>query len=144
MVQKDIDEIRAFNRFYTSVIGLLNNHILDSNYSLPEVRVLYELYHHHCLTASEIIAILHLDKGYLSRILKQFEKKKLVVKVRSENDGRSAHISLTNSGSIEFEKLNAASNEQIMNILSSLSQDESKKLLSHMKEVKIILQKVKF
>jgi DNA-binding MarR family transcriptional regulator len=143
MIQKDIDEIRAFNRFYTSIIDLLDNHILNSHYSLPEVRIMYELYHHKSLTASNIITVLHLDKGYLSRILKQFEKKKLVAKTRSENDGRSVGISLTNLGTKEFEKLNTASNDQILNILSLLTQEETRDLLHHMKEIRDILQKAK-
>lgn len=144
MIQKDIDDIRAFNRFYTSVIGLLDKHILNSNYSLPEVRIMYELYHHKSLTASDIINLIHLDKGYLSRIIKQFEKKKLIIKVRSEEDGRSIHISLSDSGTRKFEILNNASNKQIANILSFLNQEDSMNLLNHMKEIKTILQKIKF
>ena len=143
MTQKDIDAVRAFNRFYTRVIGLLDKHILNSNYSLPEVRIMYELYHHKSLTASDIIALLHLDKGYLSRILRQFEKKKTVTKVRSKNDGRSTRISLTHSGTNEFERLNIASNEQIGRILSLLTKEETGSLVSHMKEIKSILEKAK-
>ena len=143
MTQKDIDTIRAFNRYYTEVTGLLNNHILDSSHSLPEVRIMFELYQHKSLTASDIIDLLHLDKGYLSRIIKQFEKKKLVAKTRSEDDGRSAHISLTDPGKKEFEKLNIAADKQVASLLSLLSQEEIRKLLSHMNEIKNILQKAK-
>jgi DNA-binding MarR family transcriptional regulator len=143
MAQKDIDSVRAFNRFYTRIIGLLDNHILNSNYSLPEVRIMYELYHGKSLTASEIIDLLHLDKGYLSRILKQFERKKLVSKIWSKNDGRSALISLTPSGTKEFEKLNTTSNEQIAHILSLLTKEETVNLISRMQEIKTILEKAK-
>ncbi len=143
MTQKDIDAVRAFNRFYTRVIGLLDKHILNSQYSLPEVRIMFELYHHKSLTASDIIDLIHLDKGYLSRILRRFERKKVVSKVRSKNDGRSTRISLTPSGTNEFEKLNMASNEQIGRILSLLTKEETGSLVRHMNEIKIILEKVK-
>lgn len=143
MEQKIIAAVRGFNRFYTDVIGLLNNHILNSDYSLPEVRIMYELFHHGSLTASEIIQLLQLDKGYLSRLLKQFEKKKLVVKTNSEQDGRSANISLTNAGKREFEKLNMAADKQVEDILSLLSPAENRKLIGHMKEIETILQKTK-
>jgi hypothetical protein len=66
MKEKSIAEIRPFNRFYTTIIGLMDQHILNSRYSLPEVRILYD----HCVnaTASDIMASLNIDKGYLSRI----------------------------------------------------------------------------
>lgn len=93
-----VHDIRAFNRFYTNVIGLLDQYILNSKYSLPEVRILYELYHTEGLTASEIITSLNIDKGYLSRLIRQFEKKKLVSKKSSAKDGRFSHLYLTAAG----------------------------------------------
>jgi len=78
MKSQFIKEIRAFNRFYTNIIGLLDKHILNSNYSLPEVRIMFELYHNAGLTASDITSLIDIDKGYLSRILKDFQKNKLI------------------------------------------------------------------
>jgi DNA-binding MarR family transcriptional regulator len=141
MNKKNIDDIRAFNRFYTSVIGLLDQHILNSKYSLAEVRILYELYHHENLTASDIITSLGIDKGYLSRIFRHFEKKKLILKRRSREDGRSVHLSLTKTGRSEFEVLNAASNEQIKKKLEPLTDAECDQLSRNMAEIKMILSK---
>src|SRR5262245_15474930 len=109
MLKKHIEGIRSFNRFYTDIIGLLDEHILNSKYSLPEARILYELYHHEPLTSSDIINNLQIDKGYLSRLLRQFEKKKLLDKKKSPQDGRAAYLRLTASGKKEFESLNKAS-----------------------------------
>jgi DNA-binding MarR family transcriptional regulator len=143
MHQKDIDEMRAFNRFYTSLIGLLNTHILNSEYSLSEARILFELYHNSGMTASDIIALIHIDKGYLSRILKHFELKKLIVKKRSSADKRSVYLNLTSKGKKELEILSRASDVQITKILSQLTDDECKQLISNLREVKGALEKVK-
>jgi DNA-binding MarR family transcriptional regulator len=141
MKEKNIKDIRAFNRFYTSTIGLLDQHILNSGYSLPEVRILYELYHHENLTASDIITSFGIDKGYLSRIFRHFEKKKLISKKRSNEDGRSIQLSLTKKGRTEFEVLNEASNAQIKKTLEPLTDADCDKLVRNMAEIKLILSK---
>lgn len=135
-------EMRAFNRFYTGIIGVLNEHILDSQFSLPEVRVLYELYHNGAMSASDLISLLHIDKGYLSRLLKQFEKKKLVHRKQSKEDARSSVLELTAIGRKEFEALNKVQDARITTILNQLSPKECRKLLLHMNSVKTILSKV--
>lgn len=143
MQKKHIAEIRAFNRFYTSIIGLLDQHILESRYSLPEVRILYELYHSERLTASDIIATLRIDKGYLSRMLLRFQKKRLISKKWSAEDGRAAHLGLTEKGKKEFEELNEASDRQIKKILDNTTLEDCNKLLGHMTGIITILSKTK-
>lgn len=143
MRQKYINEIREFNRFYTRIIGLLDKYILNSHLTLPEVRVLYELYHNNKITASDIISYLQIDKGYLSRMLKQFEKRGIIQKVRSIDDKRSTYLTLSKYGKSEFEKLNQASNNQIADILSQLSDKECVELIEKLNSIKIILEKIK-
>jgi len=138
MAQLHIDEIRSFNRFYTGVIGLLNGYILDSNYTLPEVRILYEVYHNENMTSRELILLLNIDKGYLSRILLQFERKKMISKTRSQSDKRSTIIALTAKGEKEFETLNTASNSHMKKILEAISKEDYDKLLFHMAQIKKI------
>jgi DNA-binding MarR family transcriptional regulator len=93
-------EIRAFNRWYTFLIGLLDRYYLNSGYSLTEVRVLYEIHHAEGgITAHALTALLGLDKGYLSRMLRQFEKDKLLDKKRSGTDMRSFYLRLSKKGS---------------------------------------------
>jgi DNA-binding MarR family transcriptional regulator len=139
MQRKHIAEVRAFNRFYTGIIGLLDRHILNSRYSLPEVRVLYELYHNENITASEIISSLQMDKGYLSRVLRQFSNKKLLAKRISAADGRAVHLALTSTGKKEFEILNRESDKQIRKIIGNLPAGDCAKLVTYMSEIRSLL-----
>jgi DNA-binding MarR family transcriptional regulator len=139
MLQKHINDVRAFNRFYTRIIGLLDKYLPGGNYTLPEVRVMYELYHNENVPASDIVQAIDIDKSYLSRILSQFEKKKLIAKKRSVEDGRSALIALTPKGKKEFELLNEATNVQVKAMLSQLPAADCNRLIHHMTEIKKIL-----
>lgn len=94
----DAAAIRAFNRFYTQKIGVLDATPLGGPFSLTEGRVLYELAHRTSPTASELCRDLALDRGYLSRILARFEKHALVRRSPSKADGRQSHIALTAKG----------------------------------------------
>src|ERR1700691_4784880 len=85
-----VHSMRRFNRFYTRQIGLLDEGLLNSPFSLTEVRTLYELAHRDQLTAAELCGDLGLDAGYLSRILRKFEKKRLIAKKTSPKDGRQS------------------------------------------------------
>ena len=136
-----VKDVRAFNRFYTNIIGLLDNHILNSNYSLPEARIMFELYYNSRLTASDIIALVDMDKGYLSRILKKFEKNKLIDKVSSETDKRSAFLQLSAKGKKEFEALNKASDKQVEMLFKNLSDKECDELVKKMSEIQKLFNK---
>jgi DNA-binding MarR family transcriptional regulator len=132
--------VRDFNRFYTAVIGLLDRHVLNSAFSLPEARILYALYHTPYCTARELMDQLPIDKGYLSRVLASFTKKGLVVKKKSQKDGRATHLRLTPRGKVEFEKLDAASDQQIQNIMKNISTKDQLALVQHMQAIKKTLQ----
>ena len=134
-----IEEIRAFNRWYTGVIGLLDDVILESSFSLPEARILYELYHREGIQAGDITAMLGIDKGYLSRILDQFTRQQLIVRKRSIEDGRVQHIFLTAKGRTAFEALNQASITQVEGMLAPLPAGDREKLVHHMNEIKRII-----
>jgi DNA-binding MarR family transcriptional regulator len=142
MTEKEVQSIREFNRFYTNIIGLVDNHILGSPYSLPEARVLYELFHHQPCTASTIMASISMDKGYLSRVLKSFEKKGLLTRKQSKDDGRAATLVLTSKGNSEFSKINQASAAQIRELLAGMSPHEVKEAIHLMEQLKKILDKV--
>lgn len=139
MKDKDIQHIREFNRFYTGIIGLLDEHILQSPYSLPEARVLYELHHKQPCSATALVEAISIDKGYLSRVLNVFAKKGLLIRKRSEEDGRATVLSLTAKGEKEFDSINQASANQLTDLLSSLSEANVRKLLNHMSEIKKLL-----
>jgi DNA-binding MarR family transcriptional regulator len=139
MKQKVVDEVRAFSRFYTEVIGLLDRYILNSPFSLPEARILYELYHRDGILAGEITTLLGLDKGYLSRMLDQFTRKGYVTRRRSAEDGRAQHIYLTARGRAAFEELNRSSDLQVKEILRPMPEEEGDELVQHMNEIKKIM-----
>ncbi len=136
-----VNEVRSFNRFYTNIIGLLDKHVLNSNYSLPEVRIMFELYHNLGLTASYIINLIDIDKGYLSRILKKFEKSKLIDRASSAMDKRAVFLQLSARGRKEFEVLNSASDKQVEALLKDLSDKECQELTQKMSGIKRLLNK---
>lgn len=95
---KIIERVRKFNRFYTRVIGLHDRYVLSSPFSLSEARVLYEVGHNEKCTAKALIMQLGLDAGYLSRMIRKFEKDGLLTRIRSDKDGRLFFLKLTSEG----------------------------------------------
>ncbi len=143
MTDKDIRKVREFNRFYTSVIGLLDKHYLNSPFTLPEGRVLYELHHHQPCSATELMGPTHMDKGYLSRILKAFLKKGYVIRKPHQEDGRAFQLMLSAKGEKEFEKLNTASSDLIKVMLQNLSKDEIQTLITSMEQITEVIVQTK-
>lgn len=132
------ESVRAFNRFYTRQIDLLQEGILDSSLSLSEARVLFELAHRENPTATEIGSELALDPGYLSRILHSFVRKGYVRKL-SAKDRRQRHLSLTAAGRKAFASLNAKSQQQAAAMLARLSDTAQAQLIAAMKSIENIL-----
>ena len=108
-----VGAVRRFNRSYTRRIGVLRDDFLKSSYSLAEARVLYELAHRQKPTAGEIAAELGLDHGYLSRILRGFNERGLIIKTPSPEDRRQSLLSLTVKGRMAFAPLDQRSQDEI-------------------------------
>src|SRR3954469_4082257 len=121
LAQEKIAAVRRFNRFYTRRIGVLQGGLLESPYSLTEVRVMYELAHRDRPTASELGEALGLDAGYLSRILRRFRKEKLIDSVASKDDARRTHLWLTAKGRKIFDPLERRTNDEVGSMLGRLS-----------------------
>ncbi|MDQ6531259.1 bifunctional helix-turn-helix transcriptional regulator/GNAT family N-acetyltransferase [Flavobacterium sp. LHD-85] len=132
-------KIRSFNRFYTAHLDILSQHYLDSEYSLTEIRILYEISESKTITAQKITEILNLDKGYLSRILKRFLKENLIVKVASAEDKRAFNIKLTDSGNELLSVLNTKSENKIEGKIEKLNSSEKEILVDSMNTVKNLL-----
>jgi DNA-binding MarR family transcriptional regulator/GNAT superfamily N-acetyltransferase len=130
--------VRRFNRFYTSRIGVL--HYLGSDFSLAEVRVLYELAHRaDPPTATELCRELGVDAGYLSRLLRGFERRRLITRTRSDVDGRRSHVGLTAAGRAAFAPLGARSHDEIAALLAPLAEPDQQRLIEAMQTIEGIL-----
>jgi DNA-binding MarR family transcriptional regulator/GNAT superfamily N-acetyltransferase len=127
-----IARVRAFNRDYTRRIGVLSEGLLDSPYSLSEVRVMYEIAHREAVTAGELAQDLELDKGYLSRILKRFEAKKLLARRAAPEDARRQHLRLTPAGLRVFTPIEERTKEQIRALLAGLDDVRREEVLGAM------------
>jgi DNA-binding MarR family transcriptional regulator/GNAT superfamily N-acetyltransferase len=134
-----ISSVRRFNRLYTRSIGLLPEGHLDSSYSLVEARVLYEIAHRDRPLASAIAADLHLDLGYMSRILSRFESHGLIRKVRSPSDRRQVLLSLTRKGKTTFSGLDKRANADVAALLKKLSRSEQVRLTQAMSVIENVL-----
>lgn len=130
-----VDAIRAFNRFYTKSAGLLQRGLLDSPYSLSEVRVLYELAHQKDLTATDLTESLGIDPGYLSRLLRRFEKRRLIIRKRSRGDARSSLLRLTASGRSVFADLNVRQSAQVERMIGSIPPESRRNLVASMRTI---------
>lgn len=134
-----IEAIRRFNRFYTRHLGLLEDGLLHTPFSLTEARVVYELAHHEETTATHLASELGLDQGYLSRILRGFQKKGLIRKKASTEDRRRQLLSLTESGQLAFARLNSASRGQIEEMLKEIPKGDQLRLLRALGEIEGVL-----
>jgi DNA-binding MarR family transcriptional regulator/GNAT superfamily N-acetyltransferase len=135
----DTSRFRRFNRMYTRYIGTLNEGFLNSEFSLAETRILYELANRPQPAASEIAEALGLDPGYMSRVLRKFEQRGILSRRVSQQDGRSATLKLTARGMAAFRKLNASSEEQAEKILAGLAPASRNELLRSMQSIEKIL-----
>jgi DNA-binding MarR family transcriptional regulator/GNAT superfamily N-acetyltransferase len=121
--------VREFSRFYTNVIGVLREGLLDTPYTLTESRVIYELAQRESTEVAELRRTLDVDPGYMSRILSAFEVDGLVTRSRSERDGRRQVITLTRRGRAAFATLNARSAGEIRQLLAPLSAEDRARLV---------------
>jgi len=124
---------------YTQYLGTLNEGLLESEFSLAEARVLYELATRRVPKASEIAEGLGLDAGYLSRLLGKFEYDGLLKRKTSEKDGRSIELMLTARGRGAFKRLNARSEEQAGSVLAGLLPKGREELIGCMRKIEDLL-----
>src|SRR5689334_9166292 len=132
--------IRRFNRFYTRQIGALREGLLDSEFSLTEARVLYELAQGAgSITATDIGRTLGLDPGYLSRMLRTFEERRLVQRRPSTSDARRSNLALTQKGRSAFARLDALARAEIADVLRGHSAADQRTLVRAMHSIERVL-----
>ena len=130
-----VAQVRAFNRFYTNVIGVLHGLYLDSPYTLTEGRLLFEIASHGSVEVSELRRTLDIDAGYLSRVLARFEADGLITRQRSAADGRRQVIQLTGAGRSVVAGLDARSAEQTRDMLAAVHDHDRRRLLEAMRVI---------
>jgi DNA-binding MarR family transcriptional regulator/N-acetylglutamate synthase-like GNAT family acetyltransferase len=133
-----VKAVRAFNRFYTQRIGVLNRY-LDSDFTLTEVRVLYELAHRKLPTATELARDLALDAGYLSRILRRFEGQGWLLRRPAPQDARQSLLALTEAGRAAFEPLQQKSRDEAAALLATVPPAARDRLLGAMDTLQQLL-----
>lgn len=138
-LDKRVQALRQFNRFYTRRIGALREGLLNSEFSLTEVRVLYEIANRESSTATDLSRDLGLDAGYLSRILRGFKKRGLIDSKASDADGRQYLLKLTKRGQKSFAPLNARANLEIGEMLGELSDTDQRRLIEAMSAIESLL-----
>ena len=133
------DSVRRFNRFYTRQIGVLHEHLLDSPFSLTEVRILYELAHRNDLTSADLCRELGLNAGYLSRVISGFDKQGLIAKSRSPTDARATRLQLTDAGQRTLAPLVDASRRDVAAMLERLPPTAQQDLVAAMNQIEGLL-----
>ncbi|WP_263416611.1 bifunctional helix-turn-helix transcriptional regulator/GNAT family N-acetyltransferase [Terriglobus albidus] len=135
-----VGQVRSFNRFYTREIGLLAEHLPESDLSLAEARVLYELAQSGEQTAADIIRTLGMDKAHVSRIAARFRAAGLVKSRISPEHGKHKLLSLTAAGKRTFKRMNDGTESQIETLLAPLSTENRKRLAMGMQEIQTVLR----
>ena len=143
MPQQDSDDrisaVRAFNRFYTRKLGVLDQQLLKTPFSLSEARVLYELANRENLAAKEIGIELGLDPGYLSRIIQNFDESGLITRKPLPSDRRQYQLSLTAKGRQAFAKVDRSSHDDVAAMLATLPRGDSERLIGAMAVIERLL-----
>ena len=142
-MNKRIDAIRHFNRFYTRRIGALQPQYLSSPYSLPQARVLYELGQRGECTASELGTDLDLDLGYLSRLVQGLKRNGLVLGEAAKEDARRVRLTLTTKGRKAYQQLDARSRDEVGAMLAKMGATEQTRLVDALQAVEGVLDSKK-
>jgi len=136
---QEIAAVRAFNRFYTRKLEVLDQHLLNTPFSLSEARVMFELAHRGDLSAKEIGLELGLDPGYLSRIVQKFDDEGLISRKALPADRRQYRLSLTAKGRAAFARLERSSQDHVGKMLGTLAGEDRKRLLGAMEVIERLL-----
>ena len=139
VARSQVKAVRAFNRFYTQRIGVLKRY-LDTDFTLTEVRVLYELAHRPPLAARDLVQELELDAGYLSRILRRFEQAGWLERETAPHDARQSLLRLTEAGYATFAPLQQKSRDETAALLASVAPAARPRLIEAMQTVHRLLE----
>ena len=134
-----IASVRGFSRFYTRRIGVLDEALLGSAFNLAEGRIVYEIAHRDRTTASDLVADLDLDRGYLSRLIKGLEKRGFLKRRSSQTDARQSILELTPKGRRGLDAIDRRSNSEVKKLIQPLAADNRQRLVSALSTVERLL-----
>lgn len=137
--QHAVPQIRAFNRFYTNIIFILDRSVLNSGFSLAEARILYEIGQLQPCSARKIMNALNIDEGYLSRILNKFVSTGMVLKEQSDQDKRKYFLTIAAKGERHLDRLEVLANESISTLIKDFSDQDLSVLLASMQTIHQLL-----
>lgn len=135
----EIAEVRAFSRFYTRQIGLLQEHFNESEFSLAEGRVLHEIASRGHTTMGEVASALNMDRGYLSRLMRKLVDDEFIAFSPNLKDRRSNTVALTREGDAAYAALSKASNGSVQSLLASLTDSQRRELVDAMRTIRVLL-----
>ena len=135
-----IATVRGFNRFYTRFVGALNARFLDSDLSLAETRLLFEIAHGAPLLASDLQSRLDMDAGFVSRVLSRFEARGWIARMRGEGDARQRLITLTDAGRDAFAAIDARQRAEVLAVLERLGPVHSEELCGLLRSAQTLLE----
>ncbi|WIW87260.1 helix-turn-helix domain-containing GNAT family N-acetyltransferase [Sphingobium sp. V4] len=136
----EVDQLRSFNRTYTTHLGLLETHLANSRFTLSEGRILYELAHRQEPTAAEIGRTLRLDRSQISRTLKRFAEQGLIISREDPAHGRNQLLSLTAKGRAAFDKADQGARDSVAALLDALPLSRRAELLRAVSSIKEVLE----
>ena len=137
----DVQKIRKFNRYYARVLGVFDKKYLGVDFNVTEVRIIGEIGRNSSLTAKELAEFLSVDKGYMSRMMQNLEKKGLIERVKSETDAREKHLRLTEEGKRLNMVLEEKADQRIFRQIDGISAEEFEVLLGAMETIEKIMGK---
>ncbi|CAJ1189787.1 hypothetical protein LCR01_15980 [Companilactobacillus crustorum] len=131
---ENIRAIREFNRSYTKILKLTDKYHLNTHFTLLESRILLEI-DRGVNSANQLMLLLHLDKGYLSRVLKKLTKDDLIQDARDSIDKRIKTLQLTDQGKKALEIINQRANQQVENLFANIPEEKLQSLIKDMQDI---------
>ena len=138
---QEVAAVRAFNRFYTRKLGIIEPKLLHSPFTLQEARVIYEIAHRPACTATDLTRDLGLDPGFLSRTLQALQRRQIVTRKPSRDDGRVNELSLTAKGRAASAELERRSREEVGSLLASLEASQRAAVVRAMTTIEQALER---
>ena len=139
MDERQVEQVRRFNRTVTRRIGVLADDDLGRGRPLAESRLLFEVGRDGA-EVRDLRARLSLDSGYLSRLLRSLEAQGLVRSRPAPHDARVRRVALTARGRREFDALDRRSREVAGALLAALPSTQRRRLVAAMAEVERLMR----